>query len=101
MIHCKPTFYAGFWSSIQAQNFQDTIWKAVSLGGDTDTNGAVAGMFGEALYRIPSFLIEQASLKFYQDDGLWSIMQAFYNHPRVIQNLTKWNRTLQIPNAKV
>lgn len=40
------------WASISAENFADGIVKAISVGGDTDTYGAVAGGLLGAYYGI-------------------------------------------------
>ncbi len=37
------TLEAGLWCLLTSDNFRDTVLKAVNLGEDTDTTGAVAG----------------------------------------------------------
>lgn len=46
-----------------SNSFEDAVRKAVSLGGDTDTIGAITGSIAEAYYEIPNDLKEQALSK--------------------------------------
>lgn len=59
-ISCKGTFPVAFASFYESVSFEDTIRTAVSLGGDTDTNAAIAGSFAEAFYGVPDDLWEMA-----------------------------------------
>ena len=42
---------------LESTDFEDAIRNAVSLGGDSDTQAAIAGSIAEAFYRIPNHLI--------------------------------------------
>jgi ADP-ribosylglycohydrolase len=42
---------------LEAEDFEDAIRNAVSLGGDTDTLGAITGSIAEAYFGIPAVLI--------------------------------------------
>ena len=42
---------------LESENFEDAIRNAVSLGGDADTQAAIAGSIAEAFYEIPENLI--------------------------------------------
>lgn len=55
-ISCKATFPLAFAAFYESCDFEDTIRTAVSLGGDTDTNAAIAGSFAEAFYGVPEEL---------------------------------------------
>lgn len=44
---------------LESENFEDAIRNAVSLGGDTDTQAAIAGSIAEAFYGVPENLIEK------------------------------------------
>lgn len=44
---------------LKSTDFEDTIRNAVSLGGDTDTQAAIAGSIAEAFYGIPDELIQK------------------------------------------
>lgn len=41
------------WCALSAESFEDSIRRAVALGGDADTLGAITGSIAECLYRIP------------------------------------------------
>lgn len=41
-----------------SNDFEDAIRKAISIGGDTDTIGAIVGSLAEAYYGIPEFIKE-------------------------------------------
>ena len=42
---------------LAGENFEDVVRLAISLGGDTDTNAAIAGSIAEAYYGIPKRMI--------------------------------------------
>ena len=50
-----------------SNSFEDAVRKAVSLGGDTDTIGAITGSIAEAYYGVPNDLKEQALSKLPDD----------------------------------
>lgn len=45
---------------LQAKDFEDAIRNAISIGGDSDTIGCIAGGIAEALYGIPESIKERA-----------------------------------------
>ncbi len=49
-----------FLAVIGSKSFEEAVRKAVSLGGDTDTIGAITGSIAEAYFEIPLNLKEQA-----------------------------------------
>ena len=71
-ISCKGTFPVAFASFYESMSFEDTIRTAVSLGGDTDTNAAIAGSFAEAFYGVPDDLWEIA--KTYCTDDILDVV---------------------------
>ena len=60
---------------MESESFEDAVRNAVSLGGDADTIGAMAGAMAEAYYGV-SFELEDKALE-YLDDGLTAIYYAF------------------------
>lgn len=46
-------------SFLEAENFEDAIRNAVSLGGDSDTLAAIAGSIAEAFFGVPEDLIDK------------------------------------------
>lgn len=57
---------------LDAEDFEDAIRNAISLGGDGDTQGCIAGAIAEAYYGIPEELQEEVFV--YVDEEL----QAYY-----------------------
>lgn len=71
-ISCKGTFPVAFASFCESVSFEDAIRMAVSLGGDTDTNAAIADSFAEAFYGVPDELWETA--KAYCTDDILEVV---------------------------
>jgi len=63
---------------LQGENFEDVIRLAISLGGDTDTNAAIAGGIAEAYYGIPEQMIHKIKNGRIPDD-LVKIADEFEN----------------------
>ena len=60
---------------MEAEDFEDTIRNAVSLGGDSDTQAAIAGSIASAYWDVP-FDIYEKSLD-YLDETLNSAYVEF------------------------
>lgn len=74
-ISCQgsvPQAMTAFW---EAQNFEDCIRKAVSIGGDSDTIAAIAGSMAEAYFAIPQTMVTKALE--YLDDELLTVYKEF------------------------
>lgn len=56
----KTTVPQAFRCFYEANDFEDTIRNAISLGGDSDTLAAIAGSMAEAYYGIPEDIKETA-----------------------------------------
>ena len=61
-----------------SKSFEDSIRRAVSLGADADTLGAIVGGIAEAIWGIPEWMKEKA-LSFLPDD-MKSVVTAFYEY---------------------
>ncbi|MEG0663442.1 MAG: ADP-ribosylglycohydrolase family protein, partial [Anaerovoracaceae bacterium] len=59
-VSCQETVPQGITAFLEGSSVEEAIRLAVSLGGDTDTLGAIAGSIAEAYYPIPKALKEQA-----------------------------------------
>ena len=59
----------------ESTDFEDAIRNAISIGGDSDTIGAITGSVAAAYYGIPAELKEQA--KKYIPADLLDIVQQF------------------------
>lgn len=61
---------------LESENFEDTIRKAVSRGGDSDTQAAIAGSIAEAYYHgVPDDILKTALTKL--DSTLLNILQIW------------------------
>lgn len=62
---------------LNSNSFEDSIRKAISIGGDTDTIAAMVGSLSEAYYGLDDNLIEKANQ--YLTDDIKKIINQFYN----------------------
>jgi len=53
--YCVTTLQAAIYINLESANFTESITKVLSLGGDTDTIGAVTGAICGAMYGFESF----------------------------------------------
>jgi hypothetical protein len=65
---CQRTVPEAIIAFLEAEDFEDAIRNAVSLGGDTDTLGAITGSIAEAYFGIPAMLIGECRTRV--DEGL-------------------------------
>ena len=56
---CQETVPQAIECFLEATSFEDAIRTAISLGGDSDTIGAITGAIAEAYYGIPQAIKEQ------------------------------------------
>ena len=47
---------------MDTSNYEDAVRNAISLGGDSDTLGSIAGAIAEALHGIPNDIKEEAKV---------------------------------------
>lgn len=79
---CQGTVPVALWIIGQSTSFEDAIRRAVSLGADADTLGAIVGSIAEAVWGIP----EQMQLKAleYLPNDMKSVVLRFYH--RFVRN---------------
>ena len=75
---CQGTVPVALWVIYNSKSFEDSIRRAVSLGADADTLGAIVGGIAEAIWGIPEWMKEKA-LSFLPDD-MKSVVTAFYEY---------------------
>ena len=56
---CQETVPEAITAFLESDSYEDAVRTAVSLGGDTDTLGAICGAMAEAFYGIPEELKEE------------------------------------------
>lgn len=74
-ISCQGSVPESIMSFLNADSFEDTIRNAVSLGGDADTQAAIAGSIASAYWDVPEYIYRPALE--YLDDYLLDILEKF------------------------
>ena len=75
---CQRTVPEAIIAFLESKDFEDAIRNAVSLGGDTDTLGAITGSIAEAFYGIPAVLIAECRSR--MDEGLMTNILDEFDH---------------------
>lgn len=60
---------------LEAENFEEAIRNAVSLGGDTDTLAAITGSIAEAFFGIPEHLKRECRERI--DNNIREVLEEF------------------------
>lgn len=74
-VTCQGSIPVALEAFFEAEDFEDTIRNAVSVGGDSDTIAAIAGSVAEAYFGVPEEIIG-AALR-YLDDRQKGILFSF------------------------
>lgn len=74
---CQVTVPQAISCFLEAKDFEETIRLAISIGGDSDTIGAIAGSIAEAYYPIPEN-VKYESINLLPQD-MQIIVKQFYN----------------------
>lgn len=74
---CQKTVPEAIIAFLEAKDFEDTIRNAVSLGGDTDTLGAITGSIAEAYFGIPEALRSECRNGINKD--MRDVVDTFYS----------------------
>ena len=78
-IRCNKTAPQALVCFMESTDYESAIRNAIYLGGDTDTNAAIAGSIAEAFYgteTIPTKLIKKAKLRL--NDEIIELVNRFY-----------------------
>lgn len=73
---CPGTVPVALWIITESNGFEDAIRKAVSLGADADTLGAIVGSIAEAIWGIPEEFISKAMN--YLPEEMKEVVYQFY-----------------------
>ena len=76
-VSCQGSVPESIIAFLESENFEDCIKKAIYLGGDADTQAAIAGSIAEAFYGFPEELKEIVESKL--DNYLLSVLKTFNN----------------------
>lgn len=74
---CPGTVPVALWIISESKGFEDAIRKAVSLGADADTLGAIVGSIAEAIWGIPEELALKAMS--YLPSEMKNVVEEFYS----------------------
>ena len=74
---CQKTVPQAIVSFLESENFEDAIRNAISIGGDSDTLGAITGSIAEASYGIPEDIKNKAIN--YLDNRLKGVYENWIN----------------------
>ena len=66
-VSCQESVPEAIIAFLDAVDFEDAIRNAVSLGGDADTQAAIAGSIAEAYYPVPEHLIQKCMSRLPED----------------------------------
>lgn len=76
-VTCQGSVPQAIQAFLESTSFEDAIRTAISLGGDTDTIGAMTGSIAEAFYGVPDD-IKDKSLSYLNEEFL-SIYKGWYS----------------------
>ena len=77
---CQDSMPKALASFFEGRDFEDVVRNAVSLGGDTDTLGAIAGAMAEGMYDIPEELQAECLKRLPED--MREVVEEFYSRIR-------------------
>lgn len=72
---CQGTVPVAFWIIAQSTDFEDAVRRAVSLGADADTLGAIVGSIAETIWPVPAHIADRALA--YLPSEMKTILQNF------------------------
>ncbi len=76
---CQGTVPQAITCALESVSYEDAIRNAISLGGDADTLGAIAGPIAEAMHGIPDEMIERVKDKYLAEaDDMRRIIDEMY-----------------------
>ena len=76
---CPGTVPPAVTCALESENYEDAVRNAISLGGDSDTLGAIAGAIAEALHGIPDNVKAEAEKRFLaKAPDIVALMQEMY-----------------------
>lgn len=80
-VSCQGSVPEAIVCFIESTSFEDAIRNAISLGGDCDTQGAIAGAISEMYYGVPEEIKKKALS--YLDKELIEVVNEFYKKNKI------------------
>ena len=74
---CQGTVPVALWIISESSSFEDAVRRAVSLGADADTLGAIVGSIAEAVWGVPEEIKQQVFTFLPQE--MIDVVNEFYN----------------------
>ena len=90
---CQRTVPESIIAFLEAKTFEDAIRNAVSLGGDTNTLGAITGSIAEAYFGIPDSLIIECKARL-DDKRMIDILDKIYVKPIPNHYIERFQKTI-------
>jgi ADP-ribosylglycohydrolase len=87
-VTCQGTVPAAICSFLHAEDFEDAVRNAISLGGDSDTLGCITGSIAGAYYGVPRFIEQEARSRL--DHRLLAVTQTFEERFMSSRPAKKW-----------
>ena len=75
---CQGTVPVALWIIGQSTSFEDAVRKAVALGADADTLGAIVGSIAEAIWGIPESI--KTEIMGFLPEEMMAVVEQFYKH---------------------
>lgn len=99
-VTCQESVPQSIFGFLISNSFEDAIRTVVSMGGDADTMGAIAGAIAEAFYGIPTDLEEKT--KKYLPKEFLEILNKFNknNYLKLILKLSKIKQNITCQNVQ-
>ncbi len=76
-VTCQGSVPEAITCALESTSFEDAVRNAISLGGDSDTQAAIAGPIAEALHGVPEYLVEKA--KQYLTSDIIEVIERLYS----------------------
>lgn len=80
-VSCQGSVPEAIIAFLDGSDFEDVIRNAISLGGDSDTIGAMAGSIAEAFYGVPDALKDECDRRL--PDDMADILLALHTDRRI------------------
>jgi ADP-ribosyl-[dinitrogen reductase] hydrolase len=72
---CQKTVPQAIICALEATDFEDAIKNGISIGGDSDTVGAITGSIAQAMFGVPDEIVEKA--RSYLSDDIIQVVDRF------------------------
>ncbi|MDE6532435.1 MAG: ADP-ribosylglycohydrolase family protein [Muribaculaceae bacterium] len=80
-VTCQTSVPEAIIAFLDGKDFEDVVRLAVSLGGDTDTQAAIAGSIAACVYPIPEWIATECEKRLTPD-----LLEIMYNFENFIKN---------------